>query len=233
MNAPLRHFVSPYARRLAREHGIALTDLQGSGPSGRIVAADILSFQQRAVAVEDQTPSPTPAAMPAIIVSAFAAQIDLGKLQDLLAQFAAAQLAVSIDTLIVRAAGRSLSQFGMNGEIGWEVGSGSDRREIHIANAGDAPLSVIQSHIAGFDVATPDADGPAYLSICSVRQSGIRAVSMPLLPGHKMRLIVSGSSIDIADCLFCFDAGRVSEDDAAAFLAQLRDDLETPLRLLA
>jgi hypothetical protein len=35
------------------------------------------------------------------------------------------------------------------------------------------------------------------------------------------------------DCLLCFDAGTVGEDDAAAFLARFRDDIEMPVRLLA
>ena len=40
MNAPARTLASPYARRLARERGVALGSLVGSGPNGRIVAAD-------------------------------------------------------------------------------------------------------------------------------------------------------------------------------------------------
>ena len=39
---------SPIARRLARERSIDLTRVTGSGPGGRIVEADILSFQQAA-----------------------------------------------------------------------------------------------------------------------------------------------------------------------------------------
>lgn len=39
--APLR--VSPAARRLAKQHGIDLSLVQGTGPGGRIVEADILA----------------------------------------------------------------------------------------------------------------------------------------------------------------------------------------------
>ncbi|MCG2768812.1 MAG: 2-oxo acid dehydrogenase subunit E2 [Anaerolineae bacterium] len=39
-----RIFVSPRARRVAREKGIALSLVEGSGPNGRIVEADILAF---------------------------------------------------------------------------------------------------------------------------------------------------------------------------------------------
>jgi len=39
-----RIFASPRARRIAREKGIALSLVEGSGPNGRIVEADILAF---------------------------------------------------------------------------------------------------------------------------------------------------------------------------------------------
>jgi pyruvate dehydrogenase E2 component (dihydrolipoamide acetyltransferase) len=47
---------SPAARRLAREHGVELSDLQGSGPGGRIVARDIAAgpgADRRAAALGD------------------------------------------------------------------------------------------------------------------------------------------------------------------------------------
>ena len=49
---------SPLARRIARERGIDLSALQGTGPEGRIVAEDV----ERAAAA----PSPAPAAAPAL-----------------------------------------------------------------------------------------------------------------------------------------------------------------------
>ena len=51
---------SPIARRLARERGIDLTRITGSGPGGRIVEADILSFQHAATP-EAQPDAPPPA----------------------------------------------------------------------------------------------------------------------------------------------------------------------------
>jgi pyruvate/2-oxoglutarate dehydrogenase complex dihydrolipoamide acyltransferase (E2) component len=44
MMAADRIIASPYARKLARERGIALPDVSAGGPVGRIVAADILAF---------------------------------------------------------------------------------------------------------------------------------------------------------------------------------------------
>ena len=51
--------ISPSARRLARERGIDLTQIQGTGPSGRIVSEDVLKAaekaQQAAVPVKSAT----------------------------------------------------------------------------------------------------------------------------------------------------------------------------------
>src|SRR5207248_2963816 len=38
---------TPMARRLAKERGISLDDLTGSGPAGRIVEADVLAAAER------------------------------------------------------------------------------------------------------------------------------------------------------------------------------------------
>ncbi|WP_395111236.1 dihydrolipoamide acetyltransferase family protein [Actinomadura sp. SCN-SB] len=50
---------SPLARRLARDHGIDLSTLTGSGPGGRIVRADIEA------AIRNTAPAPAPEATPA------------------------------------------------------------------------------------------------------------------------------------------------------------------------
>jgi pyruvate dehydrogenase E2 component (dihydrolipoamide acetyltransferase) len=48
---------SPLARRLAREHGIDLRQVRGSGPTGRIVKEDIEAY----LAARGAAPAPTPA----------------------------------------------------------------------------------------------------------------------------------------------------------------------------
>ena len=52
---------SPIARRLAREKGIDLSQVTGTGPGGRIIEADVMGFEERA----SGTPAPSPAAAPA------------------------------------------------------------------------------------------------------------------------------------------------------------------------
>src|SRR5690606_1717377 len=59
-----RTFASPLARRIAAEKGIDLGALQGSGPNGRIVKADVLAAKPGAAAAPD-APAPERAAAPA------------------------------------------------------------------------------------------------------------------------------------------------------------------------
>ncbi|KQV25559.1 dihydrolipoamide acetyltransferase family protein [Yonghaparkia sp. Root332] len=70
-----RRFVSPLVRRLAREHGIDLAGVTGSGPDGRIVRRDITALLEGgAAAPAAQAPAaPTPAPAPAAAVPAAAA----------------------------------------------------------------------------------------------------------------------------------------------------------------
>lgn len=44
-----RVFASPLAKTLAQEKGINLSEIQGSGPSGRILKQDVESFQPKKV----------------------------------------------------------------------------------------------------------------------------------------------------------------------------------------
>jgi pyruvate dehydrogenase E2 component (dihydrolipoamide acetyltransferase) len=62
-----RVFASPLARRIAAEKGIDLSAVQGSGPNGRIVRADVEKAQPDAKAAAKAEPAPVadPAAAPA------------------------------------------------------------------------------------------------------------------------------------------------------------------------
>jgi pyruvate dehydrogenase E2 component (dihydrolipoamide acetyltransferase) len=62
-----RIFASPLARRMAKQAGIDLAMLKGSGPNGRIVKADIEAARQRPAAAP--APAPAPAAAPAPVAA--------------------------------------------------------------------------------------------------------------------------------------------------------------------
>ena len=52
--------VSPLAQRLAKEHGVELATLKGSGPGGRIVEADVIAWVERAKQIPAATTPPVP-----------------------------------------------------------------------------------------------------------------------------------------------------------------------------
>ncbi|MBS8226714.1 pyruvate dehydrogenase complex dihydrolipoamide acetyltransferase [Vannielia litorea] len=60
-----RVFASPLARRIAKEKGIDLTAIKGSGPKGRIVKADVESAKPGAAPAKEEAKAPAPAAAPA------------------------------------------------------------------------------------------------------------------------------------------------------------------------
>lgn len=51
-----RVLASPKARRLAREHGVRIEDLRGTGPHGAIQAADVVAQEARSVSDEPAAP---------------------------------------------------------------------------------------------------------------------------------------------------------------------------------
>ena len=61
-----RVFASPLARRIARESGVDISRVKGSGPHGRVVKADVLSAKEKGVAAAPapSTGAPTPAPKP-------------------------------------------------------------------------------------------------------------------------------------------------------------------------
>ena len=62
---PGRRFSSPSARRVARELGVDIDRVDGSGPRGRIVRADVEAAAAAGTAPETSAPSAAPVAQPA------------------------------------------------------------------------------------------------------------------------------------------------------------------------
>ncbi|MET1044035.1 MAG: dihydrolipoamide acetyltransferase family protein [Microbacteriaceae bacterium] len=70
-----RRFISPLVRRLAREHGLDLSTVTGSGPDGRIVRRDVDALLAAGAAAPTQpapttAPTPAPAAAPVQVPAA-------------------------------------------------------------------------------------------------------------------------------------------------------------------
>jgi len=64
-----RVFASPLARRIAKEKGLDLSAVKGSGPHGRIVRADVEAAKPGAAAPATAAAAPAPAAKPAAAVA--------------------------------------------------------------------------------------------------------------------------------------------------------------------
>jgi pyruvate dehydrogenase E2 component (dihydrolipoamide acetyltransferase) len=76
---------SPLARRIAENKGIDLSQLQGSGPGGRIVQKDVLSFEGKApragAEAPDQPKKPSAPALPQRVASGQTETVELSKMR--------------------------------------------------------------------------------------------------------------------------------------------------------
>jgi hypothetical protein len=76
-------------------------------------------------------------------------------------------------------------------------------------------------------------EGPAGLAMSFIGKPGIRPVAARLVDGVPARLVVGASDKHgIADCLLSYDPARISDEDAESSLANFRDLVEAPFRLL-
>jgi pyruvate dehydrogenase E2 component (dihydrolipoamide acetyltransferase) len=64
-DGPARIFASPLARRLAKEAGIDVAAISGSGPHGRVIKADVEAVKAGRVPLKT-APTPAPGAVPAL-----------------------------------------------------------------------------------------------------------------------------------------------------------------------
>lgn len=231
MNAPVRTLASPYARKLARERGIALARVTGSGPNGRIVAEDLMAAPVAAPEAAPTAPIPAPAMAaapaPAVVaarpISAFAAALDLTPLS---AFIAASGSELSIDAFLVKAAARAA---GAEAEaIRWIKPEGG---AVTIAR----PLALAPTEIArqiGGDAETASPGGKVMV-VSRLAAKGVRPVAGSLPAGIDLRvLVVASDGSETAEALVVHDADAITETEAGEILTGFRDLLEAPLRLL-
>lgn len=220
-----RRAASPYARRLARERGLALEVLKGSGPNGRIVAADIEAYVAR---------PPAAAAVSGPQASALGTTIRLATLLQLLAGFADADTPFTLEDVVLRAAGCALDDVPETGTLaGAPVALEQPVGQLVFADIRKGSLGPLRARrLAAIEAGGDQTAEPAILSLKLLAASDIRPVMMPLKPGRSMRLVLAAGPAS-GECLLSFDAGLVSEDAATEFLTRFKAYLELPLRLLA
>ena len=220
-----RRPISPYARRLARERGVSLDALKGTGPNGRIVAADIAAFTAR---------PPAPVTNSGPQASALGATIQLTTLLQLLAAFAAADTPFTLEDVVLRAAGCALDDVPETTSLaGAPVALEQKREQLVFADIRQGSLGPLRARrLAAIEAGGDQSALPAAMSVRLLVASEIRPVLMPLLPRRAMRLVLAAGP-DTGECLLSFDAAMVGEDVATEFFTRFKGYLEQPLRLLA
>lgn len=218
-----RRAISPYARRLARERGLSLDVLKGTGPNGRIVAADIAAYT-----------APAPATASGPQASALGTTIQLATLLQLLAGFADADTPFTLEDVVLRAAGCALDDVPETSNLaGAPVALEQKIGQLVFADIRKGSLGPLRARrLAAIEAGSDQSAEPATLSLKLLTATDIRPVMMPLRPGRSMRLVLAAGPAT-GECLLSFDAAEVSEDAATEFLARFKAYLELPLRLLA
>mgnify|MGYP001810020608 CR=1 FL=1 len=216
---------SSYARRLARERGVPLAGLAGSGPNGRVVAADVVAFVA-APAVQPAAAPVSPPAAAAIAVSApvaasrslaaFQATVDL---QPLAALIAAAGSGLAAGPFLVKAAARAA------GPLGERLLVRDGGRLALVEGAATLSPGTIAARLEA------GASGDAPFSIELLVGSGIRPMAGGLPVGAVAKLVIVMDA-GRAELLFVHDEAALPSTDAVAILTLVRDLAEAPLRLL-
>lgn len=223
-----RRAVSPYARRLARERALDLATVIGSGPHGRIVAADILSWQPKAADKPAELRAPPPLASSPVF--SFSASVSLVALFQLAADAARVGLDITIEDAAARAAQAAL---GADAEGGLAIEA--EGKQIRISTA--AGLSIGAERQLRLEALASGADlsgQPALASLLVLHAARVMPAAMPLLPSRNLRFVlVVDRDKEQGHALLCANAQGMTEHRAAAVLDAFISALEQPLALLA
>jgi pyruvate dehydrogenase E2 component (dihydrolipoamide acetyltransferase) len=215
----LRLRATPLARRLARQHGIALAGLTGTGRRGRIGAGDVLAALAPAPLVAPVAVAPAETAP----VAAFAISIALAPMATLRERLGGVTLAA--EDFFIKAAARALRALPARFpqvSIGWPGEAG----EVVLHDADRLTLGAIAAERR----AAPA--GVAALSITWIGRAGVRPCAAALAPGQRARLLVAAAGAAPAECLLVYRADVLDDNEAAGLLGRIQDAVQDPLGLL-
>lgn len=227
---PQRMRSTPYARRLARERGLLLASLSGSGPDGRITGADVLLFRSPQEPPPVLDPTSAQETAPSVQTSAFSAspsalsvEIDFDAAKALLAQIGREH--ITHEAVALKAVGAALDVLLPENEGVVQLSRGTEARRV--SGIRHASLSGIAAISEAAEI------GEAEIAVSFLTRSGVRPVAARLEGRCNARLVVGFPGEDgMADCLLSFDPDCIEEDAAAEFLLLTKEWIETPLRLL-
>lgn len=215
-----RLFVSPRARRLARDRGLNLAHVRGSGPRGRIVAADV-----------EPIPESEASATGIADVSALSIEFSTVPAAAMLTKFSRAGLSIDFGDVLIRAASAALSVvLQSDGEEGRVVGLELAGGTLRFDDASAMSLSAI--HQARSENPRIDPSRHAAALSISVLHGAVSPILLPLLPGYRMRLVLAFTAgNDRVNCTL-FYSGEHSAEFASSILESLKRRLEEPALLL-
>lgn len=170
-------YVTPLARRLASERGIDLTRVAGSGPRGRIVAADV-----------EKTPRAGGAGQAAVQFH-LVADVEIGRLQAMQNEAKSAGVAFATGDFVVKAWAVALQRVtpGAGADIGLIASIDGRRTTAIIRDAAAKTLSAIARESAEPQVAIPAG---ATSAVAIAAASGIREFTAVLTPPFASVLAV-------------------------------------------
>src|SRR4051812_14898391 len=223
--------VTPLARRLAGEAGIDLTNIKGSGPHGRIVAADVES------AARTKSAAPALAQAQGAVTIVLTADIAIGQSLALCAEVPAIELA----DIVVKAWAVALRRVMPAENSHIAVAIGKSRAVIRDA----AGTSLIAISTARHDAGTADEAQTATTAISIPGISGITSVADVLRPPHATMLSIGAprrapveaadGSIKFADVMtvtLTCDHRTVDPALGATLLAAFRGFVENPVTMI-
>jgi len=234
-----RVIATPYARRLAREAAIDLAGVRGSGPRGRIKAADVL--RTRAAKASGQQIAPAAIAMQRAAHSAahpaslsFATvDVDVGALRALDARLAGAR-----DRPFERRAYVALAcikALEPDGETSVRLGFHAGNEVATLAGTARDTLSAVAARLAhlqpdsaGGDIAIFVADGRSRLLVPTVPDGWHMALGV-----GGVRRPRGGDTNHEMSLALVYDGTRIDHPSAAQRLDRIAALLEEPLHLLA
>lgn len=236
IGADPRPRATPLARRLAREHGLDLASLRGSGPRGRIGRADVEAARDAASARAAAPPAAAP-------VAAFHSRIraDLGALLDLRARVAASRprQAPGPTALLLRLLGAVLpghpallAPAGGRVDVAVAIAGEGGTRLALLADLQGRRAEWIAAELARLDAAGAEGDAAARvpaLVLANVGRIGIEDhAAAPRRGGPPV--LAFGAIGEDRHATFTLAADREALDPAEAmrFLSRLRDFAAAP-----
>ncbi|MBS0535040.1 MAG: 2-oxo acid dehydrogenase subunit E2 [Proteobacteria bacterium] len=225
--------VTPLARRLASERGIDLNRVTGSGPQGRIVAADIAAAPRASEAA--------PAASQFYLV----VDVDIGRLSAMREEAKAGGAEFSLGDFVTKAWAAALRRAGQGTSADIAVIVDADGRRVTkvIRDAAGKTLTAIAREVGALDDSVPAAAVTSAVRILST--PGIREFSSSVTAPFTSVLAVGAprrAPVEAADgsvrfvsqmtvTLSC-DPRAIDDTAAAALLAIFRSLVENPVTAL-